>query len=31
MVANNISLFKLNNPKFKFFFEKYLKLKLPEY
>ncbi|KAL4131288.1 hypothetical protein QTP88_008624 [Uroleucon formosanum] len=30
MVANDISLFKLNNPQFKLFFEKYLKLKLPD-
>lgn len=29
MVANDISLFKLYSPQFKLFFEKYLKLKLP--
>lgn len=29
MVANDIPLWKLQNPEFKLFFEKYIKLKLP--
>jgi len=30
MVANDIPLWKLNNPQFKILFEKYLKQKLPD-
>jgi len=30
MVPNDILLFKLNNSQFKLFFEKYLKIKLPD-